>query len=326
MLDLSTRYMGLALSSPIIVGASGLTNTVKNIQACERAGAGAVVLKSIFEEQILAEGDQLSDENAFTHSEAWEYINDYTEENAVSNFLDLISDAKKAVKIPVIASVHCISPGSWVDFIKRMQKAGADAIELNMNVLTGDTRLKGETVEDSHFKLAKSLKSVATIPVSMKISSHFSALSAFLFQLSHSGIQGMTLFNRPYFPDFNIESLALEPARYLSHPQEYLTGLRWISMMSGRLGCEICASTGVHSAESAIKMLLAGASAVQMVSAIYEDGLQAIHGVHSGMRAWMERHHYQRIQDFKGHLCQSESKDPAAFERVQFMRYAAGVE
>lgn len=326
MLNLSTQYMGLTLSSPIIVGASGLTKSVQKIQECEAAGAGAVVLKSIFEEQILSEGDQLSDANAYVHSQAWEYINDYSEESAVADFLDLISDAKKSVKIPVIASVHCVSGEGWTEYITRMQKAGADAIELNVNVLTGDTRQKGSKIEETYFELAKSIKCIATVPVSMKISYHFSALSSLLFQLSHSGIKGLVLFSRPYFPDFDIENLELKAARYISHPQEYLVPLRWIAMMSGRLGCDMCASTGVHDAATVIKMLLAGASAVQVVSAIYEKDIKQIEIMNAGIQDWMARHNFENISDFKGRLFQGVSHDRAAFERVQFMKYATGIE
>lgn len=328
MIDLSTKYLGLTLPSPIIAGSSGLTKSLKAIQECEAAGAGAVVLKSIFEEEILAEGEGAipKGEDSLWHTEAYEYIRDYGQENAVSNFLDLVREAKKSVRIPVIASVHCLSPHTWTDFMGRLQKAGADAIELNVNVLSSDTRLTGAQMENTYFSLAEHLRTVATIPVSLKIGYHFSSMAAVLFRLSHSGIKGLVLFNRPFFPDFDIEKQELIPGRFISHPQEYLMPLRWISMVSGRAGCDLCASTGIHDGQTAIKLLLAGASSVQVVSALYEKGVSHIGTMNQEIRTWMEAHGHQRIEDFKGRMRQSESHNPAAYERVQFMRYSAGIE
>lgn len=326
MTDLTTTYMGLTLPSPIIAGSSGLTKSLKTLQQAEAAGAGAVVLKSIFEEQIAATGEGMAPENALWHTEAYEYIRDYGQESAVSDFLDLIHEAKKAVKIPVIASVHCISPGKWLDFITRMKKAGADAIELNVNLLSSDTRFTGPQMEESYFALTKSLEGVTSIPVSLKIGYHFSSLAAFLFRLSHSGIKGLVLFNRPFFPDFDIEKMDLTAGRFISGPQEYLVPLRWISMVSGRAGCDLCAATGIHDGATAVKMLLAGASAVQVVSALYEKGTAHIGTMNAEIQAWMERHGHARIADFQGRLRQSESHNPAAYERIQFMRHSVGIE
>lgn len=326
MTDLTTKYMGLTLPSPIVAGSSGLTRSLKSLQQCEAAGAGAVVLKSIFEEQITAEADKQVEENALWHSEAWEYISDYGQESAVADFLDLVREAKRALRIPVIASVHCVSPGTWVEFITRLEKAGADAIELNVNVLSSDTRFTGPRMEEVYFDLVKRLRGVATVPVSLKIGYHFSSLVAFLFRLSHSGVKGLVLFNRPFFPDFDVDKMELKAGRFLSSPQEYLLPLRWISMVSGRVGCDICASTGVHDGQTVVKMLLAGASAVQVVSALYEKGIGRISTMNEEVRAWMERHNQARVEDFRGRLRQSESHNPAAYERVQFMRYSVGIE
>ena len=328
MIDLSTQYLGLNLSSPLIVGSCGLTNSLKAIQQCEEAGAGAVVLKSIFEEQIVADGDGLipKGEGSLWHTEAYEYIRDYGQESAVARFLDLVRETKKAVKMPVIASVHCLTPGTWTEFITRLQKAGADAIELNVNVLSSDTRLTGAEMEQTYYTLAETLGKVATIPVSLKIGYHFSAMASVLFRLSHSGIKGLVLFNRPFFPDFDIEKMELIPGRSISGTQEYLMPLRWISMVSGRAGCDLCASTGVHDGQTAVKMLLAGAASVQVVSALYDKDLAHLGTMNNEIRAWMERHGHQKISDFRGLLGQSESHNPAAYERVQFMRHSVGIE
>lgn len=328
MIDLSTKYLGLTLPSPIIAGSSGLTKSLKVLQQCEAAGAGAVVLKSIFEEQIVADGEGAipRGEHSLWHTEAYEYIRDYGQENAVSDFLDLVRDAKKSLRIPVIASVHCLTPGKWTDFISRLQKAGADAIELNVNVLSSDTRLTGAQMEETYYHLAETLGKMTTIPISLKLGYHFSSMAAVLFRLSHSGIKGLVLFNRPFFPDFDVEKMELIAGPSISGPQEYLMPLRWISMVSGRAGCDLCASTGIHDGKTAVKLLLAGASSVQVVSALYDKGISQLEVMNNDIRTWMEAHGHARIEDFKGRMRQSESHNPAAYERVQFMRHSAGIE
>lgn len=328
MTDLSTTYLGLKLPSPVIVGSCGLTKSLKALQACEAAGAGAVVLKSIFEEQILAEaeGQVPEEEGGLFHAEAYEYLQEYGEEKALSGTLELIRGAKQSLKIPVIASVNCSTLGRWVEFIHRLEKAGADAIELNINLLSSDARLTGPELEARYHELLERVREAATVPVALKLGYHFSALAAFLFRLSHSGPKGLVLFNRPFFPDFDVEKLELSTGRYLSSPTEYQMPLRWVSMTSGRLGCDVCAATGIHSGETAVKLLLAGASAVQVVSVLYDQGIDAIARMNEDIRGWMQRHGCGRIEDFRGRLSQADSPNPAAYERVQFMRHTVGIE
>lgn len=328
MTDLSTTYLGLRLPSPVIVGSCGLTKSLKALQACEAAGAGAVVLKSIFEEQILAEaeGQVPREEGGLFHAEAYEYLQEYGEENALAAHLELIRSAKRTLSIPVIASVNCSTLGRWVEFIQRLEGAGADAIELNVNLLSSDARLTGPELEARYYALLERVKGVARVPVVLKLGYHFSALAAFLFRLSHSGPKGLVLFNRPFFPDFDVEKLELTTGRYLSSPTEYQMPLRWISLMSGRVGCDLCASTGIHDGETAVKLILAGARAVQVVSTLYEHGLETLTRMNDDIRSWMQRHGCERIEDFRGRLCQADSPNPAAYERVQFMRHTVGIE
>ncbi|OQA31892.1 MAG: Dihydroorotate dehydrogenase B (NAD(+)), catalytic subunit [Acidobacteria bacterium ADurb.Bin340] len=328
MINLSTTYLGLKLPSPVIVGSCGLTKSLKALQACEAAGAGAVVLKSIFEEQILAEaeGQVPDEEGGLFHSEAYEYLQEYGEENALAASLSLIREAKRCLKIPVIASVNCRTSNRWEEFIHRLEKAGADAIELNINLLSSDARLAGPELEARYEELLAQVRETATVPVALKLGYHFSALAAFLFRLSHSGPKGLVLFNRPFFPDFDVEKLELTTGRYLSSPTEYQMPLRWISLTSGRLGCDVCAATGIHSGETAVKLILAGAHAVQVVSVLYEHGIESIGRMNEEIRLWMQRHDCQRIEDFRGRLRQVDSPNPAAYERVQFMRHTAGIE
>ncbi|MCU0665462.1 MAG: dihydroorotate dehydrogenase-like protein [Myxococcota bacterium] len=327
-MDLSTKYMGLALSSPLIVGSCGLTKSVKAVEQCACAGAGAVVLKSIFEEQIVAEVDALvaSGEQTLWHPEADEYIRSYGREGAVTAFLDLVRDSKKAVGIPIIASVHCVSPGIWTEFASRLQKAGADAIELNINVLTSDTRLSGAEMERAYFSVVEAVRKASGIPVSVKLGYHFSGMAGFLSRLSESGLAGLTLFNRSYNSDFDVERFELTAARFLSSPNEYVLPLRWISLLAGRAGCDLCASTGVHDGKTAVKMLLAGAAAVQTVSVLYDRGVEHLQTMVAEVRAYMERHGFERIADFRGRMSQALSDNPAAYERVQFMRHSVGIE
>lgn len=328
MTDLTTTYLGLRLPSPVIVGSCGLTKSLKALQACEAAGAGAVVLKSIFEEQILAEaqGGFTGEEGGLCHAEAFEYLQEYGEENALAASLELVRNAKKTLRIPVIASVNCATPDRWVELIQRLEKAGADAIELNVNLLSSDARLTGPELETRYYELLERVRESARVPVALKLGYHFSALAAFVFRLSHSGPRGLVLFNRPFFPDFDVEKLELTTGRYLSSPTEYQMPLRWISMLSGRAGCDLCAGTGIHSGETAVKLLLAGASAVQVVSALYDQGIEALARMNEEIRGWMQRHGCERIEDFRGRLRQADSPNPAAYERVQFMRHTVGIE
>jgi dihydroorotate dehydrogenase (fumarate) len=320
--------MGLPLASPLVVGSSGLTKSSQAASQCASAGAGAVVLKSIFEEQIVAEVDELvaSGQQTLWHPEADEYIRAYGREDAVAQFLDLVRDTKKAVKIPVIASVHCVSPGAWTEFASRLKKAGADAIELNINVLTSDVRLSGPDMEQAYFSVVESVQKAAAIPVSVKLGYHFSGMAGFLSRLSSSGVSGMTLFNRSYAPDFDVDKFELTPARFLSGPQEYLLPLRWISLMAGRANCDLCASTGVHDGKTAVKMILAGAAAVQVVSALYDKGIEHLGVMLGEIRSYMERHGFEKLADMRGKMSQAAADNPASYERVQFMRHSVGIE
>ncbi|GAB1419747.1 dihydroorotate dehydrogenase-like protein [Bacteroidales bacterium] len=328
MVSLETSYMGLKLKSPIIVGSSGLTNSVENIREAASFGAGAVVLKSLFEEQIMHQADHtLHYGNIGMHyPEAEDYIRNYTRSNDVENYLQLIRESKKAVNIPVIASINCLTSSEWVDFASRMEDAGADAIELNVFVLPSDVNRSSEQNEAVYFDVASKVLQKVKIPVSLKISHYFSALAQTAVKLSWAGVSGLVLFNRFYSLDIDIEHFELRPAHVFSSPAELATSLRWVAMLSAKISCDIAASTGCHDGKSAVKQLLAGAKAVQVASVLYKKGFREIEIMNNEIREWMERHEFQSLNQFVGRMSVKPSENSAAYERVQFMKHFSGID
>ena len=335
---LSTTYMGLSLKSPVIAGSSGLTNTLAELKEIAAKGAGAIVLKSIFEEQIRHETEKfiaeqggsmdamnkglgnILDTRPYDWAEALDYISDYAKEHTLSDYLKFIEEAKKTVDIPIIASINCVSAYDWHYFARRIQQAGADALELNVYVLPSNPAKLPVENDNVFFEIADVVRNQVSIPVSIKVSYYFSGLSKTLIDLSNSGIKGLVLFNRPFHPDINIHSLEITSTNILSHPSEYSHTLRWIAILAGRAGCDLVASTGIHDHESAIKQLLAGANAVQVASVLYKQGFDQISQINKGIEAWMDEMKYSTIDDFRGKLSQVNVENPAVFERVQFMR------
>ncbi len=329
MANLETSWMGLNLKNPIIAGSSGLTNSVENIVELERNGAGAVVLKSLFEEQIAASVSHTIEHNEYDnyYPEAEDYIRNYTHGNDVSVYLDLIRTSKQAVSIPIIASINCVSDSDdWVSFAKKIEEAGADGLELNIFILPSDPGKSGEENEKVYFNIIKKVSEAISIPVSIKISYYFSGLAQFITRLSWTNIKGIVLFNRFFSPDIDIESMEVKSSFVFSNPAELAISLRWIAMMSSHVKCDLAASTGVHSGDAVIKQLLAGAHAVQIASVLYKKGFQEIGVMLKEMESWMERKNFNAIDDFRGKLSTSEYDNPAAYERVQFMKHFSGIE
>ena len=327
MADLSTSYMGLKLKNPVIAGSSGLTATVEKVKECAAAGAGAVVLKSIFEEQIVAEveGIKAASGSSYWHPEAEQYIREYGRHHAAESYVDLIKAAKDAVDIPVIASVHCVSAGAWTEFTHKVELAGADGLELNVYVLPSDPKRDGRQNEQVYFDVVDAVKSASSLPLALKIGSAFSNLSRTAGELSRTALDALVLFNRFYRFDFDVEKLKLVPAPYLSSPDEIAHPLRWISILEGQVECDLAATTGVHDGTGVVKQLLAGAAAVQVCSALYKNGIGHIGSMLAELTDWMGRHGYSSLDDFRGKMSQDSSEDPAAYERVQFMKGTGGV-
>lgn len=328
MADLSTSYMGLKLRNPIIAGSSGLTSTVENIQKISENGAGAVVLKSLFEEQINFAIDKtfVQNENNFNYPEALDYISHYTRENDLEKYLELIREAKKSVDIPVIASINCVSAAEWVTFARNIQDAGADALELNIFVLPSDPRRKAEQHEQIYLDILQSVMRQVRIPVAAKVSYYFSGLTNMALQLSWTGIKGLVLFNRFYSPDIDIEKFEVTSGHVFSTEGESTLTLRWIAMLSDKVQCDLAASTGVHDGKGVIKQMLAGAKAVQVASVLYQKGFDHIHVMTKEIEQWMARHDFKTTSDFIGRMSFKEVSNPAAYERVQFMKHFAGIE
>jgi dihydroorotate dehydrogenase (fumarate) len=328
MADLKTKYMGLELKNPIIVGSSGLTNNVENIVEAEKKGAAAVVLKSLFEEQISHEVNKTmaGDEYLNAYPEAMDYISNYSKDSTVDNYLKLIKDAKAAVNIPIIASINCVTSNDWISFASQVEKAGADALELNIFILPSDPRQNGEENEKVYFDIVEKVKKVVNIPIAIKISSYFSGLAKTALSLSWTGIAGMVLFNRFFSPDIDIDNFEVKPTNVFSTPEELSTSLRWVAMLSSRLHCDIAASTGIHDGSAVIKQLLAGAKAVQLSSILYKEGFGEIKAMLKDLEAYMDKHSFKAIADFNGRMSIKETENPAAYERVQFMKYFSGIE
>jgi dihydroorotate dehydrogenase (fumarate) len=328
MIDLSTTYLGLNLKNPIIVGSSGLTRSIKNLIEIERMGAGAVVLKSLFEEQIKNEIRKVFsyDDVVNTYTEADDYIRNYSRNQTIEEYLSLISVAKSKIEIPVIASINCVSSNEWTSFAKEIEKAGADALELNIFVIPADVDKKGEEYEKIYFDIIDKVTSQVKIPVSLKISDHFSGLAEMIKRLSWTEVKGLVLFNRFFNPDIDIEKFTIKPGNLYSAPTEISTSLRWIAIMAHRVQADLCASTGVHDGVGVVKQLLAGASAVQVCSVLYKNGFAHIETMIKEITDWMGKNNFNKIDEFRGKLSYKKTDNPAVYQRVQFMKHFAGIE
>lgn len=322
MTNLSVSYLGLDLKNPIIAGSSGLTNSIENLIALEKAGVGAVVLKSIFEEEIYLE---------FAHEfrklgpmdnnlEFLDYYDYQIKKDNLKNYLNLITEAKKVLTIPVIASINCSTAQEWAFFAKKVEDAGADAIELNVFVLPTNLTQTSADNETMYFDIVSRVSSKIRIPISLKISPYFSNLGAVIRDLSFSEINGLVLFNKFYSPDVDINEQRITGSDVLSKDTDYKLTLRWIALMANRVNSDLSASTGIHDWETIVKMLLVGATTVQIVSILYKEGFSIVGTILQDISKWMEQNGYQSIADFRGKLSLDNTTNLAEFERVQFMR------
>lgn len=327
MIDLSVKYMGFTLRSPLIAGSSGLTDSVENIIKMEEHGVGAVVLKSLFEEQINNEiaHFEMSSGLGSGGRTACDYISNYAKEHSVNKYLDLIRSCKKSVSIPIIASINCVSASDWMQFATQIEKAGADAIELNIFALPSDTEVSSQQHEDLYYKIVEEVKRRISIPLSVKISYYFSSLAKFAVELSWRKIGSIVMFNRFFSPDIDINRMVVNPADVFSTPDEIHMPLRWTAILKGKVQCDISATTGVHDAEGLIKLLLAGANSVQVASVLYKKGIGTISEMNQGLHDWMEAHGYTRTDQFIGKLSLSNTENATAYERVQFMKHFAKI-
>ena len=324
-MTLETTLMGLTLRNPIIVGSSSLTNSLRNIKKCEEAGAGAVVLKSLYEEQILANTDNSveKDDMYQWYPEAMEYINSISIENGIESYLELVKKAKAEVDIPVIASINCFSANNWTTFSRELEHAGADAIELNINIIPNNNHLKSAEIEREYYNILKSVKKILKIPVSVKMSCYFTNLKLAAKNFDKYGAAALVLFNRFYRPDIDIDYLHMTTRDTLSGPEEITQSLRWIGLLSDQLRCDMVASTGIHDGAGIIKQLLAGATAVQVCSTLYENGINYIKELISDVQAWMSRKGFENVDSFRG-LINKDPHNSLSWERLHYMKKSSG--
>jgi dihydroorotate dehydrogenase (fumarate) len=327
MLDLGTKYLGLELKNPVVVSASPLTEDIKNIGLMEEAGAAAVVMHSLFEEQITIESQELDChlcQGAESYAESLSYFPEMSSYNfGPEAYLEHIQLAKAAVKIPIIGSLNGVSTGTWTNWIeygRKIQDAGADALELNIHFMATDPEMTGEDVERLYYGLVRSVKESLRIPLAVKIGPWFSSMSHMARQLERAGADALVLFNRFYQPDFDLEESAVVPRLTLSTPQELLLRLHWAALLFPRLTADIAITGGVHSATDVLKAMMAGARVAMMTSALLKNGVGHLKVVLNDLTEWMTEHEYSSIREMQGRMSQWAVAEPAAFERGNYMR------
>ena len=330
MVDLRTTYLGLILKSPLVVSASPLSRDLDSICRLEEAGASAIVLYSLFEEQLRQEEADLDYHlNAGTESfaESLTYFPQPSEfQTGPEGYLEHIRKAKSSVRIPIIASLNGSTLGGWTKFAGEIERAGADAIECNIYSIPTDPNVTAEQIENTYLNIVRAVKSAVTIPVAVKLSPFFSNMANMAHRLDHAGADGLVLFNRFYQPDINLEELEIRPNVLLSSQQSMRLPLTWIGILYGRLKASLAATSGVHDAEDVVKLLMVGANVTMLCSALMRNGINHLRHVERELRDWMEAHEYESVLQMQGSMSQLRSPDPAAFERSQYMRAVKGMQ
>jgi dihydroorotate dehydrogenase (fumarate) len=327
MAELSTEYMGLHLDNPLIVASSSLTKSAEGVRKCADAGAGAVVLKSLFEEQLAVKAKDMEEHIwLYGHTEAFEYVSKMAMPLGPRSYLKLIEEAKTGVSIPVIASLNCITPKWWVDFAKQIEAAGADALELNISVMPSDPARTSEEIERIYVDIVESLRGGVRIPIAVKIGPYFTSVARMAGEFANRGVAALVLFNRFYQIDIDTDKIDMAPGVRFSSPDEISLPLRWIALLAGSLDCDLAASTGVHDGEGFVKQLLAGATAVQVCSALYEKGIEHIGSILKDVETWMQEHSFEKVEDFRGKLSRQVTERPELYERLQYIKLFVGIE
>lgn len=320
MIQLETHYAGLTLSSPILVASSGLTNQPTRNFEFQKAGAGAIVLKSLFEEEIELRSDRMMQTTDLP--EAADYIRNYVKYNQLDHYIELIQETRATCSIPIIASINCYKSDAWIDFACQIEAAGADALELNVHYLFTELNFSYDEAVRLYVSILKQVKQKVTIPVIMKIGKYFSNIPALVNLLKYAGAQGVVLFNRYYQTDINIRTLELTSGEVFSQASDLSDTLRWTAIVSGKVpGISISSSTGVHTWSDAVKCILAGATTVQVCSAVYQHGSPVITEMITQITQWMKQMSFPNLAEFRGKLSFSNVSDPAFYERHQFMKY-----
>lgn len=322
-MDLATNYLGLQLQNPLVPSPSPLMRSLDNLKRMEDMGAAAVVLHSLFEEQITRELDAFDfvmSHGTNSYPEALSYFPEMTQYNlGLDGYLEHIQHAKRALGIPVIASLNGYSSGGWVDYARQIQAAGADALELNMYYIAADLAQDAAAVEDMYLELVREIRRVVHIPLAVKLGHHFTAFANFASRLATAGADALVLFNRFYQPDLDLESLEIVPSLNLSSSYELRLRLRWVGLLYGRVDCDLAVTGGVHTAQDVLKSMMAGANIAMMTSALLHEGIEHIAPVLAGIKQWMLDHEYDSIQQMRGSMSYKNVAHPAAFERANYV-------
>ncbi len=328
MIDLTTSYLGFRLRSPLVASSSPLCKDIGKLQQIEDAGAGAVVLHSLFEEQIVLEGnalDRFLTEGSDSHAEALSYFPDLQSYNiGPDGYLRHIEHAKRVLNIPLIASLNGISTGGWVKYAKLIEQAGADALELNIYFLPTRADLSAGELEKSYVELARDIRSQVTIPVAVKLGPFFTAFADFARRLDQTGVNALVIFNRFYQPDFNLETLEVEPSLHLSTRDDLRLRLHWTALLFGILKAQLAITGGINSAEDAVKGIMAGAQVVMTTSALLRYGIGYLAALEANLREWMQEHEYDSIDQMRGAMSAARVAEPAAFARANYIKVLSG--
>jgi len=324
MIDLTTKYLGFKLPNPLVVSASPLSDDLGNIRRMEDCGASAIVLTSLFEEQIHVESNTLDtflQQGTESFAESLTYFPDMTGYNlGPEGYLEHLRRAKQAVSVPIIGSLNGSSTGGWLNYAKKIQDAGADALELNIYFIPTDADMTGTEVEQLYALLVSQVKASIRIPVAVKIGAYFSSLPHMARRLDQAGANALVLFNRFYQPDFDMENLEVVPNLILSTPHELLLRLNWLAVLFGKIKADLAVTGGVHTAEDVLKSMMAGARVAMMTSALLKNGIGHLATVRAGLLKWMEEHEYESIQQMQGSMSQRSVKDPSVFQRANYVK------
>ncbi len=323
-MDLTTSYLGMNLRSPLVVSASPLSEDIKNIKKMEDAGASAVVLHSLFEEQLALEQKELyyhTESSQHISAEAMSYFPEADEYRlGPDEYLNHIRKAKETVNIPIIASLNGSTNGGWIDYAKKMQEAGADALELNIYSIPTNMDLPATALEQMYVDIVKHVKSAVTIPVSLKLSPFFTNMANVAQKLDDAGVNGLVLFNRFYQPDVDLDELEIKPQVQLSHPNAARLPMRWIAILKGKIRADLAATSGIHSAFDVLKMLMVGANVTMLCSTLLKNGIPHLIQIEKDMIEWMQEKEYESVKQMLGSMSQMRIPDPTAFERANYMK------
>ncbi len=327
MSSVSTTYMGLELNNPLLVASCSLSKNLDGIRKIADAGAGAVVLKSLFEEQLQIETAELERHiGPSWHTEAFDYVQNMGMQLGPKEYVALVEKAKAELKLPLIASLNCISTKWWAEYAKKLENAGADALELNISFLPGDPERESGEIENLYLEAVDSVKGTVHIPIAVKLGPYFTSLISLGSKLCRKGISALVLFNRFYQVDIDIDKLAFTTGASFSTPEEMSLPLRWTALLSDRIDCDFAATTGVHDAAGVIKMLLAGATVVQLCSTLYQHGLEQIAVILNEVQAWMDGHGFTDLAQLRGKLSREQGEQAQLLERLQYIKALVGVE